>query len=359
MTQISEIFEQALDQERSGNPAEAIKLYRSILDIRPDHPEANFNIATIADQYGQTDAAIQCFKTAVGASPKQAEYWKALLNALVRSGRREEALAQLKLARNSGFDAQTLTLPEELLDWEKQMKDTDRFQQDHAAAARALPGTLYNQWLAWFQRTLQPATYLEIGVESGKTLELAKPPTRCIGIDPQPQISVQLKASAQIYAQTSDVFFQNISADQLFDGDRIDLAFIDGFHSFDQALKDFINVEAYAHEKSVVLFHDVYPLNPLSASRERQSRFWLGDTWKVVPLLKEARPDLNIKTIPSYPSGLAMVTGLNPDDQSLRNRSAEWIEKWLPVAYEDYANKLPETLNLIGNNENEILKNLP
>jgi hypothetical protein len=356
MTEIPELFAQALEQERSGKPAEAIKLYRSILDLQSDHPEANYNIAMIANRFGQTDAAIQCFKIAVGASPGRADYWKGLLDALVRSGRREEALAQLNRARSKGLDAQVLAPPEELLRWEEQMNDMELFRQHHAAAAAAFPGTVYNQWLAWFQRTLQPATYLEIGVESGKTLELASPPTRCVGIDPEPQITVKLKAPTKIYAQTSDAFFHHISADQLFGGDRIDLAFIDGFHSFDQALKDFINVEAHAHEKSVVLFHDVYPLNALSASRERQSKFWLGDTWKVVPLLKEARPDLNIRTIPTYPSGLAMVTGLNPHDQSLKNRCSEWIAKWLPVRYADYADNLPENLNRIQNSETEVRK---
>src|SRR5581483_1506320 len=103
---------------------------------------------------------------------------------------------------------------------------------------------------------LQPRVYVEIGVEVGNSMALARPPTIAIGIDPEPRIDRPFEADTRIFRLTSNEFFRSIDLRAIVGGrPTFDLAFIDGQHTFDQALRDFINLERLAHPESVVLVH--------------------------------------------------------------------------------------------------------
>src|SRR5262249_16663152 len=54
-------------------------------------------------------------------------------------------------------------------------------------ARLAMPGPGYREVLAALHRLLQPATYLEIGVETGETLALASAARVAVGIEPRPE----------------------------------------------------------------------------------------------------------------------------------------------------------------------------
>src|SRR5262245_56210226 len=55
----------------------------------------------------------------------------------------------------------------------------------HVCMARGkLPGDDFLVHLARFHEALRPRVYLEIGVDVGRTLSLARPPTRVLGVDP-------------------------------------------------------------------------------------------------------------------------------------------------------------------------------
>lgn len=238
-----------------------------------------------------------------------------------------------------------------------QFKQQQQHKAHVQAAQKHFPGKPYLEWLRWFHDQLSPNTYLEIGVESGKSLAYSQNPTLSIGVDPEPKIVHEQDSWVKVFAMPSDEFFFTYDVKQLFNNQAIDLAFIDGLHTFDQALKDFINVEKNSHTNTVAIFHDIYPVTPITAARQRQTNFWLGDTWKVVPLLKEARPDLTIFTIPTYPSGLTVVTGLDAKSKTLTEKLHALTAKWMPVPLDEYPD-LSAVLNAIENNEYSVKSGL-
>lgn len=217
------------------------------------------------------------------------------------------------------------------------------------AAMQRFPGPQYLDWLKWLHAHVKPATYVEIGVETGQSLRFAQNPTRAIGIDPDIRIVHSQECWVKLFKQTSDAFFEQHDLQRLFDGQPVDFAFIDGLHTFDQALKDFVNIERHSHAGTVVAFHDIFPVTPVTAARERKSIFWLGDTWKVVLILRELRPDLRIFTVPTFPSGLTLVTGLDKALAMSPQELERTIARWMPVELDAYPGGLDKQLNVIAN----------
>ncbi len=176
----------------------------------------------------------------------------------------------------------------------------------HLLAEAAYPGPPYHQHLAALHAWLAPTTYLEIGIFKGETLALARPGTRAIGVDPEPRPEAfrDYAAPTRIHQMTSDAFFESEGCP------RIDLAFIDGLHLYEQALRDFIHVERCCHPGSVVVLHDTLPIAAAATARQRRTSHWCGDVWKMLPCLRQFRPDLALMTIPTHPSGLTLVANL-------------------------------------------------
>ena len=167
----------------------------------------------------------------------------------------------------------------------------------------------YLDFLAQVHDLLKPRTYLEIGVRNGHSMALSS--TRSIGIDPAYEIAddVKIGPDATLYMETSDDFFAGENPLSAFEEPVIDLAFIDGLHLYEFVLRDFMNVEKYAAPGSVVIFDDVLPRATVHAARDRETRTWTGDVWKIIPTLREVRPDLILLLVRTTPTGLLLVLG--------------------------------------------------
>jgi len=211
------------------------------------------------------------------------------------------------------------------------------------------PGPNYLKWLEWFHTTLKPQSYVEIGVESGQSLQNARPPTRAVGIDPAIQIVHTQEAWVKLFKLPSDDFFQQHNLSEVLGTEIVDLAFIDGLHTFDQALKDFINIERFCAPSSVVLFHDIFPVIPVTARRERETTVWLGDTWKAIAMLLKYRPDLKVFTIPTAPSGLAVVTNLDRNNDLLHRDFVRIYEEAMALELESYLPTIDTRFNATAN----------
>ncbi len=202
-----------------------------------------------------------------------------------------------------------------------------------------LPGELYYQVLTRVHEYLRPATYLEVGVSRGESLSLVGPETLALGIDPQPRVAFELAPNQKVFAQTSDDFFAREDVSQLLGGRPLDMAFIDGMHLFEYALRDFINIEALSRPGAVVFVHDCFPIDARSAEREQVTAFWSGDVWRLMVLLKKYRPDLAVYTIGAPPPGLGLITRLDPTSAVLRSRLPELIAAGLAMDYSSIAQR--------------------
>ena len=205
------------------------------------------------------------------------------------------------------------------------------------AAENEMPGADYYDWLQRFHQWLQPASYVEIGLGHGRSLALAGPDTKAIGIDPYQGFWERLNyvcphGPAALFPLTSDDFFEQHDLREVMERETFDLGFIDGLHLFEQALKDFINLERYARKDSVILIHDCLPIAPIVAERDRCTGFWTGDVWRIIPCLKTFRPDLKIMTIPTKPSGLGVVTNLDAASTVLSDNYDDIVRYYLSLS---------------------------
>lgn len=194
-----------------------------------------------------------------------------------------------------------------------------------SAEEEALRGDMdKHQVLKRIHQELQPRSYLEIGVQTGRSFFLATCPA--IGVDPMPMISVGLPTTAKIIRTTSDIFFAEQAQSLI--REPIDMVFIDGMHLFEYALRDFMNVEKYAQPSTLVLIDDIFPGHPAQAARDRRTQAWTGDVWKMLQILQLYRPDLTLLLLDVYPTGLLCISGLDRDNTVLHGSYEEIITKF-------------------------------
>ncbi len=139
-----------------------------------------------------------------------------------------------------------------------------------------------------------------------------------------------------------------------FGGLPVDLAFIDGMHHFEYALRDFANIERHCTRGSTILIHDCYPLDRDTARRDGSPPFWSGDIWRLIVLLKKHRPDLSVHSIGTPPTGLGLVRRLDPDSHFLTDNHDQLCAEFLALGYDYLDENKAGKLNLVGNEWEQI-----
>jgi hypothetical protein len=166
----------------------------------------------------------------------------------------------------------------------------------------------------------RPRTYLEIGIRTGNSMALSR--ARSIGVDPLFKIDKPIHCDVQLIKSTSDDFFARDNPLGHLGDLPVDLAFIDGMHLSEFALRDFINIEPFMADTGVIVIDDVLPRNGLEAARDRKTEPWTGDVYKVIEILRRRRPDLVVLLINTAPTGTAVVVGVDQASTILKDSYA-------------------------------------
>lgn len=209
-----------------------------------------------------------------------------------------------------------------------------------------LQGEFYVNFIARLHGALKPKTYLELGTAAGESLEVAA--CASIAVDPAfvpTSGRIGRKPFCGFYQMTSDDFFAAHSPTAIF-GRPVDLAFLDGLHLAEALLRDIANVERHCKPNSVLVLHDCVPVDVYVADRTEASdrrhrlgahpEWWTGDVWKVVPILRRLRPDLSIHVLDAAPTGLVLVTNLDPRSTVLADTYAATLRDIRGMDLETY-----------------------
>ena len=210
-------------------------------------------------------------------------------------------------------------------------------------------------------------TYLEIGVASGDVFFRVKARQK-IAVDPLFKFST-MKQIRQIiknpwnvrnryYEMTSDEYFSKRRATVERRG--LDVAFVDGLHTFEQSLRDVENCLRYLNEGGVIIVHDCNPPSDAAAfpaasiDHARNANVsgwtgvWCGDTWKTIVYLRSVNANLRIFVL-DCDTGVGIITRGSPDatlgftkeqidrlsyDRLKKNR-AEWLNVKKPHLIRD------------------------
>ncbi len=196
-------------------------------------------------------------------------------------------------------------------------------------------GAPYPEVMVRLHQVLRPASYFEIGMDAGMSLATSACPS--IGVDPAFQFNdlevanaIFAKPAVSLYRMTSDAFFDQYDPTAIL-GRKIDFAFLDGMHRCEFLLRDFYNTERHCKRNSVIALHDCLPVEVAITARTHPDAFggsvqtefphrhnwWTGDVWRTALLLKRARPDLRITALNAQPTGLVLITNLDPDSRVL------------------------------------------
>tara|TARA_X000000950_G_scaffold65785_1_gene80942 strand:+ start:13115 stop:14776 length:1662 start_codon:yes stop_codon:yes gene_type:complete len=102
---IEQALQQGVSAFKEGKLQDAERLYRTILQSKQAHPDANYNLGVIAVCLNKSDAALPYFKTALEANPRIEQFWLSYIDALIKTKQFDNAKQVLCQAKMQGVDS--------------------------------------------------------------------------------------------------------------------------------------------------------------------------------------------------------------------------------------------------------------
>lgn len=197
-----------------------------------------------------------------------------------------------------------------------------------------IKGPHYRRILNQLHKRLQPEWYLEIGTFKGNSLSLAK--GNFVAVDPMFRMSHPvINPSARrmfLFQETSDDFFESGFLEK--NGIRPNLAFLDGLHHFEVLLRDVMNTERHMADGGIIALHDCCPTTHAMTARVQGEGAWTGDVWKTLLILLRHRPDLQIDVLDARPTGLVLLSGLDPENTTLAEAYDDLVAEYASIGLE-------------------------
>ncbi len=103
---IEHALQQAVAQHQAGSLQGAEDLYRAILQVDPDQPDANHNLGVLLVQISQPSAALPHFLAALNADATKGQYWISYIDALIQASQLADARQILTLVRQQGLEGE-------------------------------------------------------------------------------------------------------------------------------------------------------------------------------------------------------------------------------------------------------------
>ena len=107
---LDQALQQGIAAHREGKLQDAERLYRAILQVQPNHPDANHNLGVLAVAVGKPLEAIPLFKLALETNPQIEQFWLSYIDALMKVERFDEAKLALLEGETSGVASEKLKL---------------------------------------------------------------------------------------------------------------------------------------------------------------------------------------------------------------------------------------------------------
>jgi predicted O-linked N-acetylglucosamine transferase (SPINDLY family) len=96
-------MQEGLALDGRGEYQQAGKYYQAVLNVYPEHPDANHKLGVIAIRLLQPEAGLPYLERAIGGAPSELQYWANYIDGLLQANRLKAAWIALEMAQQRGL----------------------------------------------------------------------------------------------------------------------------------------------------------------------------------------------------------------------------------------------------------------